>query len=487
MSSENLFLFGLAGCGVSALIILLTRFFTSGSFVSAEMIRRKLDNHLNRNLTEEEKLRRALRWETTKLLGFGAAEIFDVISDWMSIFRMREESRETNENKLETNIYAFLGGCSLLVACYALLQRAAIQGVINEQIHTDYIGSLAQGGDIKDARKAHFQRRGTLFSKTGNGAEVSVRERSVREKLPDEPKSEGDIAKEKEEEKEKKEELELNEKAKGMAKEYAVIERQMLLMHISLLLLFVEDMPSIILNAVVYLPKGEAIPTEAMLSIATSLLVIGYKVSMFEKLRLLQKREEDIETFFKSLSEHQLKDTKLKIMEELQKTAAAQATRLSRSGMRGTLRKSRANKDLSNARDSALRSANRALGSPPNSSARISSKGGSSSTRFSKVLPQISGGGSPGSGSKTLPRPPRGSKSLFRGSLTEKAAKSMKNVMALVRNDASNAQVSSPIDSPPESERFSGSSHMSGGGSSGRFSFRSNGSRSGSGAETGVR
>ena len=296
--------------------------------------------------------------------------------------------------------------------------------------------------------------------------------------LPDEPRSEGDLAKEKEEEKEKKKELELNEKAKGMAKEYAVIERQMLLMHISLLLLFVEDMPSIILNAVVYLPKGEAIPTEAMLSIATSLLVIGYKVSMFEKLRLLQKREEDIETFFKSLNEHQLKDTKLKIMEELQKTAAAQATRLSRSGMRGTLRKSRANKDLSNARDSALRSANRALGSP-NSSTRLSSKG-SSSTRFSKVLPQLSGGGSQGSGGQNL----RGSKSLFRGSLTKKAAKSMKNVMALVRNDAS---VSSPIDSPPESERFSGSSHMSGGGSSGRFSFRSNGSRSGSGAETGVR
>ena len=67
-------------------------------------------------------------------MGFGAAEIFDVISDWMSIFRMREESRETNENKLETKIYAFLGGCSLLVACYALLQRAAIQGVINEQV-----------------------------------------------------------------------------------------------------------------------------------------------------------------------------------------------------------------------------------------------------------------------------------------------------------------------------------------------------------------
>lgn len=217
--------------------------------------------------------------------------------------------------------------------------------------------------------------------------EMSVRERSVREKLPDEPKSEKEIKKEKEEKEEKKMELELNEKAQGMAKEYAVIERQMLLMHISLLLLFVEDMPSIILNAVVYLPKGEAIPTEAMLSIATSLLVIGYKVSMFEKLRLLQKREEDIETFFKSLSEHQLKDTKLKIMEELQKSAAAQAARLSRSGMRGTLRKGKANRELSNARDSAVRSANRFAGRRGSRSGRSNLSVGSpeSSNRSSKM------------------------------------------------------------------------------------------------------
>ncbi|GMH55956.1 hypothetical protein TL16_g02025 [Triparma laevis f. inornata] len=469
MSNDNLIYFGLSGCFCSSLIILSVRYFFSGSFVSADMIRRKLDKHLNHNLSEEEKLRRALRWETTKLLGFGAAEIFDVISDWMSIFRMREESRETNENGLETNIYAFLGGCSLLVACYALLQRAAIQSVINEQIHTDYISTLTGGGDIKDARKAHFARRGTMFTGGFNNRneEMSVREQSVREKLPDEPKSEKEIKKEKEEKEEKKMELELNEKAQGMAKEYAVIERQMLLMHISLLLLFVEDMPSIILNAVVYLPKGEAIPTEAMLSIATSLLVIGYKVSMFEKLRLLQKREEDIETFFKSLSEHQLKDTKLKIMEELQKSAAAQAARLSRSGMRGTLRKGKANRELSNARDSAVRSANRFAGRRGSRSGRSNlsvgspeSSNRSSKMSFAKVMPQDAAS------------PSTQSSGLFRGSLTKKATASMKNVLNLVRQE-----VSSPTDSPEASGRMSNSSIMSG--SSGRFSFRSSNGRSG--------
>jgi hypothetical protein len=72
-----------------------------------------------------------------------------------------------------------------------------------------------------------------------------------------------------------------------------------------------------------------------MVSTAVSLLVIGYKVritrsyphphtdrlteslpsspkvSIFDKLRLMKKREEDIETFFKSLSESQLKDAKV--------------------------------------------------------------------------------------------------------------------------------------------------------------------------------
>jgi hypothetical protein len=48
-------------------------------------------------------------------------------------------------------------------------------------------------------------------------------------------------------------------------------------------------------------------------------MVIGYKVSLFEKIRMMSKREDDIETVFKAMGESQLKDTKLKIMEELNK------------------------------------------------------------------------------------------------------------------------------------------------------------------------
>lgn len=55
------------------------------------------------------------------------------------------------------------------------------------------------------------------------------------------------------------------------------------------------------------------------MSTAVSLIVIGYKISIFDKLRLMRRREEDIEVFFKGLSESQLKDAKLKVMEELQK------------------------------------------------------------------------------------------------------------------------------------------------------------------------
>jgi hypothetical protein len=105
-----------------------------------------------------------------------------------------------------------------------------------------------------------------------------------------------------------------------------------------------QDLPSIVINGVVYLPSGD-VPVEAMVSTAVSLLVIGYKVriaqlallfspplpplhphplahlhhdsrffqvSIFDKLRLMKKREEDIETFFKTLSESQLKDAKVR-------------------------------------------------------------------------------------------------------------------------------------------------------------------------------
>jgi len=107
-----------------------------------------------------------------------------------------------------------------------------------------------------------------------------------------------------------------------MAKEYAVLERQMVLMKISLVLLLVEDLPSIVINGLFYIPKNEAIPLEALASVATSSLVIGYKISLFSKYKLFQKREEDIEIFFKTLNETQLKDAKMKIMEELNNTHA---------------------------------------------------------------------------------------------------------------------------------------------------------------------
>jgi len=65
------------------------------------------------------------------------------------------------------------------------------------------------------------------------------------------------VEKEKERrETEKVQALEFDERARMMAKEYAVLERQMLLLQISALLLFVEDLPSIILNGIVYLPSG---------------------------------------------------------------------------------------------------------------------------------------------------------------------------------------------------------------------------------------
>ena len=167
-----------------------------------------------------------------------------------------------------------------------------------------------------------------------------------------------------------------------MAKEYAVIERQMLLMQISLMLLFVEDTPSIFLNSLVYLPKGGSIPTEAMLSISVSLLVIGYKVSMFEKLRLLQKREEDIETFFKSLNEGQLKDTKLKIMHELQRSAAAKAARLAQSKGRSSARKILAARSELSIRDRSSGRKSSVLPSSPKVSNRTSIRGTKSSWKL---------------------------------------------------------------------------------------------------------
>ena len=155
-SLSQILSWGAYGAVLAGAVILLTRFCLTGGIFSAEIIRRKLELNLSRKMSERARLRRALRWETLKLLGFGAAEVFDVISDWFSIIRMQEEvnsAPEGDDNRVYLRVYAFLGGCSFLVASYALLQRASIQAVINEHIHNDYIGSLAQGGDIKDARK----------------------------------------------------------------------------------------------------------------------------------------------------------------------------------------------------------------------------------------------------------------------------------------------------------------------------------------------
>jgi hypothetical protein len=71
-----------------------------------------------------------------KLYAFGAAEVFDVISDWISILKMRKENEEDEDEDygLEVKIYSLLGGCSLFVAFYALVQRAGIQQTINEQV-----------------------------------------------------------------------------------------------------------------------------------------------------------------------------------------------------------------------------------------------------------------------------------------------------------------------------------------------------------------
>jgi len=337
-------------------------------------------------------LRKALRWETMKLFAFGGAEIFDVVSDWVSIFKMRKEFVKLERTKFTpVYIYAFLGGCSLFVAIYALMQRAAIQGTVNEQVHNDFVSSLQQGEQIKEARGQHFtSKRRSSIATSREGR--SVRERSVkegsekvRERAPPCPErpAEGDrpvalsplfvltvygpshshtafvrtvflplvhtrvwltltvyvcLAQEMTPKMaeiinkgatqgmggsgdlgsiEAGETKVLDKKAITMAKEYAVIERQMLLHQISVMLLFVEDIPSIILNCVVYIPLGN-VPLESILSCGVSLMVIGYKVSLFGKLKLMQKREEDIETFFKTLSENQMKDAKLRIMEELQ-------------------------------------------------------------------------------------------------------------------------------------------------------------------------
>ena len=153
-SFEYLLSWGAYGAIVAGAFVLITRYCLTGTFISAEMIRRKLEFNLNKDMSEEERLRRALRWEMTKLLFFGGAEVFDIISDWFSIVRMQEEVKESGESENELCVYAFLGGCSFLVASYALLQRASIQSVINEQIHNDYIGSLAQGSNIKEVTSA---------------------------------------------------------------------------------------------------------------------------------------------------------------------------------------------------------------------------------------------------------------------------------------------------------------------------------------------
>ena len=98
--------------------------------------------------------------------------------------------------------------------------------------------------------------------------ERSVRERSVREKPEPKPKSKEPPTGERErtsstasnsdnrddadlEAGQQAAQRNMDEKAVNLAKEYARIERQMLLHQISLLLLFLEDLPSIVLNALV--------------------------------------------------------------------------------------------------------------------------------------------------------------------------------------------------------------------------------------------
>ena len=50
---------------------------------------------------------------------------------------------------------------------YALVQRASIQATINEQIHNDFVSSLQEGSDIKQARTAHFRREKTIREQGG--------------------------------------------------------------------------------------------------------------------------------------------------------------------------------------------------------------------------------------------------------------------------------------------------------------------------------
>lgn len=59
-----------------------------------------------------------------------------MISDWISILKMRKENEEDEDEDygLEVKVYSLLGGCSLFVAFYALVQRAGIQQTINEQV-----------------------------------------------------------------------------------------------------------------------------------------------------------------------------------------------------------------------------------------------------------------------------------------------------------------------------------------------------------------
>ena len=262
-----------------------------------------------------------------------------------------------------------MGGCSIIVAGWSLIQRAAIQSVINEEIHNEFIESLEAGKDIRDARMDHFvrarntERRNSGQSNPGSSSRkgsVIINASNSNNNIDSNDggkvgenadgsnttnKSDADVANSKsgddnekteirhsssstgivglsksadnnsisqgKKEEEKKNDTEeenrnkLDKKSAHLAKEYAVIERKMLLMKISLFLLFVEDLPSIILNASVYIPQGTMeglnIPFEALVSVAISIGVIGYKVSLFEKLKLMKKREADIEIVFKQV------------------------------------------------------------------------------------------------------------------------------------------------------------------------------------------
>ena len=329
--------FGLIGCVAVVGVYLINKHFLLSSSLSTSFISDRIERHLKRDKNEQEKLREALLYEQIVLYSFGLAEVVDCVTDWLSIFRMHQEVKITNQHIIQLRTYAFLGGCSLVVASWSLLQRAAIQTVINEEIHNDFIQSLEAGADLKDARDTHFVRgrnnTGQSIRESKKGSIVSVpvskikppngndQQSTTSTEAVEDATTAGESGKQKtaSEEADKKK---LDEKSAHLAKEYAVIERKMLLMKISLLLLFVEDLPSILLNASVYIPQGNNIPFEALISVAISIGVIGYKISLFEKLKLMKKREADIEIVFKQLSESQLKDAKLAIMTELHKTNA---------------------------------------------------------------------------------------------------------------------------------------------------------------------